>query len=197
MIRRPALPAALAALALLGGCAAQAPQSRVTRFHLGQPIARASVAIAPHTAGEDASLEYESYVASVGRALEQQGFRITSDAASAELIALIEIDRASREVGPARAPGSLGIGLGTGGRGFGIGGSIDIPIGKPRARESVRTELFVQLKRRSEGSVIWEGRAVSEAGMRDAAEPAAAVARLAEALFRGFPGESGRTITVK
>jgi hypothetical protein len=62
----------------------------------------------------------------------------------------------------------------------------------------VLTRLSVQLKRRSDSTVIWEGRAESVA--RDGtpyADPEAAVRRLAAAMFQGFPGRSGEIITVK
>ena len=62
----------------------------------------------------------------------------------------------------------------------------------------VLTELSVRLKRRSDSTVIWEGRAESVA--RDGtpyANPEASVQRLAQALFQGFPGRSGEIITVK
>jgi hypothetical protein len=55
------------------------------------------------------------------------------------------------------------------------------------------TRLIVRIERRSDGTVIWEGRAETGA----AADPAASVQRLAAALFRDFPGASGRTITVR
>jgi hypothetical protein len=45
---------------------------------------------------------------------------------------------------------------------------------------------------------VWEGRAVTEtAGIGPSTQPAATADRLAKALFKGFPGESGITITVK
>ncbi|MDB5668889.1 MAG: hypothetical protein JWL74_1839 [Alphaproteobacteria bacterium] len=58
--------------------------------------------------------------------------------------------------------------------------------------------LDVRIKRRSDGSVFWEGKAAG-AGLAagSAAERTAAVERLAEALFRDFPGESGRTIRIR
>jgi hypothetical protein len=62
----------------------------------------------------------------------------------------------------------------------------------------VLTRLSVQFKRRSDTTVIWEGRAESTA--RDGtpyASPEAAVQRLADAMFQGFPGRSGEIITVK
>jgi len=58
--------------------------------------------------------------------------------------------------------------------------------------------MQVQIKRRSDGTAIWEGRAMTEAkGQSPDASPQAAVAKLAHAMFAGFPGESGKTISVK
>ncbi len=60
------------------------------------------------------------------------------------------------------------------------------------------TRLEVGLKRRSEGSVFWQGQATSQPGTySSAAGRVAAVQRLAEAVFRDFPGESGRTIRLR
>jgi hypothetical protein len=64
-----------------------------------------------------------------------------------------------------------------------------------RANGSVATELAVRIQRRSDATVAWEGRAVAES--RADADRAALVDRLASALFRDFPGESGRTISVR
>ena len=62
----------------------------------------------------------------------------------------------------------------------------------------VITELNVGLRRRSEGSMFWQGRAQLEARTGAAlAESGAAVDRLAAALFQDFPGESNRTIRVR
>lgn len=56
-------------------------------------------------------------------------------------------------------------------------------------------KLDVRLKRRSEGSVFWQGQATGAPG--SASNRPAAVPRLAEAVFRDFPGESGRTIRLR
>ena len=55
--------------------------------------------------------------------------------------------------------------------------------------------IEVRIKRRSDGTIFWEGRASTEArpGAPEA-QPVAAVEKLAAALFQDFPGESGRTI---
>jgi hypothetical protein len=59
----------------------------------------------------------------------------------------------------------------------------------------VATMLDVRIQRRSDGSVFWQGRAIAETPA--GAARAETVGRLAEALFRDFPGESGRTIRVR
>jgi len=66
-------------------------------------------------------------------------------------------------------------------------------VARPTA---VATQLAVQLKRRSDGSIIWEGRAQSPA-RTGAVASSSDVQKLARALFKDFPGESGRTISVR
>ena len=67
-----------------------------------------------------------------------------------------------------------------------------------RPDNRVWTELRVRIQRRSDATVAWEGRAEAEAPAGSpAAARGAAVDALAEALFRDFPGESGRTIRVR
>ena len=77
--------------------------------------------------------------------------------------------------------------------GSGVGGGVSFGLGGNRDRLSVGTQLSVQLKRRSNQTIMWEGRARGEASERDSGGLAQ---RLAAALFRDFPGESGRTISV-
>ena len=63
--------------------------------------------------------------------------------------------------------------------------------------DEVETTLAVRLVRRSDKLVIWEGKAsqMAKAGS-PAAQPGIAAAKLAEAMFKGFPGVSGETIRV-
>ena len=50
---------------------------------------------------------------------------------------------------------------------------------------------------RADNQAVWEGRAWVEAkDGSPASQPALAAAKLAEALFKDFPGESGTTISV-
>ena len=78
---------------------------------------------------------------------------------------------------------------------MGVGVGINLS-GKPK--DIVTTELHVQLRRRADSTMIWEGRALTEAREgTPAAQPGLAAQKLSAALIEGYPGESGRTITVK
>ena len=188
----------------LAGCAAQMPETRVTRFHLGQPIAPGELAVEPRDPTLAKDLEFQSYARIVQAEFDRLGFRIAPNLAKSELVAVTEVERSWRPAGEAqRSSMSIGLGGGSGGgwhggTSVGLGGAVSFPIGKAKQRMDVLTRLSVQLKRRSEGTVIWEGRAESVARDGTAqAGPEAAVSRLAAALFQGFPGQSGETITVK
>ena len=91
---------------------------------------------------------------------------------------------------------SIGVGGGTGGWGSGVGAGVGFDLGG-RPRGLVTTTLNLRIKRRADDSVTWEGRATSS-GRADRPEgsPSALALRLADALFQGFPGESGSTIRV-
>ena len=182
----------------LAGCTAQPPQARVTRFHLGQPIARGEIVVEPRDPAAEKSLEFTVYARAVADELARVGFRLAPGMAKSELVAVIDVSRGTRAMLDEGSPFSIGIGGGTFGRHVGVGGGVTFPVGKSRTSEIIGTQLAVQIKRRSDGTVIWEGRAVSEARSGTPyADPGTAVQRLASALFRDFPGETGRTITVK
>lgn len=190
--------ALIGAIIVLAGCAAQTPMAEVTRFHLGQPIAHGEIVIEPRDPVQSAGLEYDNYAASIARELKARGFTIAPDLPRSELFAAFEVQRTTRQTGPTHSAFSVGLGGGTFGSGVGVGGGVSFPVGKKITPEATRTQLSVQIKRRSDGSVIWEGRGQLEArNDTPYAAPAAAVDKLAVALFKDFPGESGRTITVK
>lgn len=190
--------ATAASILALAGCVTPAPPVEVTRFHLGQPIARGEVAVEPRDPTAANSLEYRGYADAVSAELARLGFAIAPGISKSEVVAVVDVRRGTRDAMAERSPVSIGIGGGTFGSGVGVGGGVSFPIGRARSREIVMTELAIQLKRRSEGTVIWEGRARGEArATSPQADPAAMGRRLAQALFAGFPGESGRTITVK
>ncbi|WCT72332.1 DUF4136 domain-containing protein [Sphingomonas naphthae] len=197
MFARPLLIRATLALPLLALAAcATAPDTRVTRFHLNQPIAPAAISIEARDPAL-ANLEYETYAGAVNGELARNGFT-PAPRGTAELVAVVDVQR-QYSAGPIKPPPfSIGIGGGTFGRNVGVGGGVTLPVGKARATELVQTNLAVQIKRRSDNTVIWEGRAVTQAkGGTEQAAAANAAPKLAAALFGGFPGESGRTISVK
>lgn len=177
----------------LGACATPTPPVQVARFHLNQPIERGSVVIEPIAGAED-SLEFRTYAAAVSRELQRNSYVPSEGLATTLFVANVGISRDVRSGMAKRSPVSIGLGGGSGG----VGGGLSFGLGGGGSGNVVITQLTVQLKRRSDQTVVWEGRAQSEARENTpAAQPGIAASKLAEALFGDFPGESGRTITVK
>ena len=189
------LALAMLATLALAGCTT-GPTTQVTRFHLGQPIARGQISVEPMMPADRGSVEFQSYANIVGAQLARLGFTEAPGLARSEQVASVQVDRAFFD-GPPRSSFSIGIGGGSFGWHGGAGGSVGTTIsGKPT--QYVATRLLVQIKRRSDGTTIWEGRAETSARFgTPESQPNAAVEQLASAMFRDFPGVSGRTITVK
>lgn len=191
-------------LAVLAACSlsacATAPRSGpvdVLRYHL-DTVARGTASVQPASAADEVGVDYRAYADAIGGELTRVGYPAPAAGASAQYLATVAVRRVSRGMVERPSPFSIGIGGGSfgGGRrggGVGIGGGVSFPVGRGRTSEIVGTELSVQIRERG-GSVIWEGRATTEGEAQVTEETAA---RLASALFRGFPGESGRTITVR
>ena len=179
----------------LAGCNT-APGVQVTRFHLNQPIAAGQITVEPMMAADRNSPEFQTYANVVGGELAKIGFTEAPGLAKSEQVAVIQVDRAFFD-GPPKSSFSIGIGGGSYGWHGGAGGSVGTTFaGKPT--QNVATRLVVQIKRRSDGTTIWEGRAETTAHFGSPeSQPAAAVQHLASAVFQGFPGVSGRTISVK
>jgi hypothetical protein len=184
----------------MGGGAASSAAS-VTRFHLGQQIARGPIAIEPADPADAGSLEFDQVANAVGRELGRLGWTVEPRNGRSEQVAVVGVTQGARRGGRS---GGLSIGLGVGGAsygrrsgvGVGVGGTI--PVTGNRPTTLVGTELSVRIQRRSDATVAWEGRAQIEArGGSPLATRAGAADKLAWALFRDFPGESGRTIRVR
>lgn len=95
-----------------------------------------------------------------------------------------------------RGPVSVGVGGQTGGFGSGVGMGVGINLGGGSEGPAVTTELSVRINR-PDGSSLWEGRAQMATGVKSPYSAVDASARtLAAALFRGFPGGNGETVTV-
>jgi predicted small secreted protein len=161
-----------------GGGGADAGGIEATRFHLGQPVAKGQIAVEAFDPADANMVEFPAYASSVNRQLTRLGWTVAPSNRQTEQVALIDVQQGSRAALTARVGGAAAIGAG--------------------AANSVATLLEVRIRRRSDGTVIWEGRAISEApAAATGAQRTAAVEKLAEALFRDFPGESGRTIRLR
>lgn len=198
MIKQILLPAVL--LASLAGCATAIPPVEVTRFHVDNPARSGSIAVEEMPGNPDVSLEFRTYAAAVDQELQRVGFTSAAPGARSDYVALVAFRRSFRPAGYGNdgRPVSVGVGgaVGSGGySGLGLGIGINLS-GRPK--DQVVTELQVQVRRRSDSTTIWEGRALTEAREgTPAAQPGLAAQKLAAALFGGYPGESGRTITVR
>ncbi len=175
--------AMLAACSTLGGGTDAAPALRgtnVTRIHLGGEIARGEVSVEPRFDMQAAGGVYQpAFATAVGDELRKLGFTPAATPATSEFVATVDVATATVAALAARTPAT--------------GPATPGTAANPNA---VATQLAVQLKRRSDGSIVWEGRAQS--GARAGATPSAStVGRLARAVFGDFPGESGRTINVR
>ena len=82
--------------------------------------------------------------------------------------------------------------------GSGVGVGVGINLGGNRPSERIDTQLHVMIRPSAGGDALWEGRArFTATANSDYADRQAAAAKLADALFDGFPGRSGETIEVR
>ena len=194
---------ALAAPLALTACATTAPPSpvEVTRFVApGATLGATSLFVesAPGTSGlQGDSLALAPFKAAVAAQLERLGYSEQARSA-ARHVAQVRVERFVREEGGRRSPVSVGVGGGTGTYGSGVGVGLGINLGGSGGGERVTTQLGVMLREAEGNAVVWEGRAEFDAGAGStAAQPDAAAAILAQALFEGFPGANGETILVE
>lgn len=174
------LAASLAACASTGGGGGARGGADVTTSHLGQQIARGQIAVEAFDAADANMPEFRTYGAAVARQLARLGWTVVNTSGQSEQVALVDVQQGSRAGLSARI--NMGTAL----------------AGAASSAGSVATLLEVRIRRRSDGTVMWEGSAISEApGAGAAAGRGAAVESLAAALFRDFPGASGRTVRVR
>ena len=189
---------AAAALALaLPGCVAPVGPVEVTRFHLPDVsrLGRGEIAVEPAPGVAADSLEFRSYAAAVARQLVLLGYR-EQLAGAGDQIALVRLDRHSYRA-QRRNPVSVGVGGATGSYGSSLGLGVGIDLSGPPP-DVVETRLSVTIKDRATGQSLWEGRASFAVSARSPlADTQLGAAKMAEALFKGFPGHSGETIEVK
>jgi hypothetical protein len=196
--RNAALAASLAAAGLLGGCSTTyVSPVEVTRFVGEEPALLGTGPIAVRAGpGVDAqSLEYTVYQTAVAEELEQLGYIVAGgDAAQ---VAEITVERFVTAQGRDRSPVNVGVGGSTGSYGSGLGVGIGLDLSGPPP-EQVDTQLRVVIRPTAGDMALWEGRArFTATANSEMADAQAGAAKLADALFAGFPGQSGETIQVK
>jgi hypothetical protein len=186
----------LGAVLLLGGCATGFAPVDVTRFHSDVVPRGDSIAVVASPGVDGSSIQYRTYANAVANALKHTGFAVVDAGQPATLSATIDYEMAiDRPVDRRGSPVSVGVGGSTGSYGGGLGVGVGINLsGPPKALISSR--LSVQIKRL--GQAVWEGRAETRAREgTPSAQPGIAAGKLADALFKDYPGQSGATITVK
>lgn len=202
------LLASAALLALASPAIAAAPVE-VTRFHTPATLAQLGpgwIEVVPAGGTDTRSLEQRALIEAVSRELAAQGFAASSPQPSVGRIAEVRLTRDAVPGSERRSGGSsvsIGIGGGSGGgwhRGgssVGLGVGFGFPLGGNKQRAGdVGSELSVTIRDKATGASLWEGRSSLRTAQREAEKPETA-ARLAHALFAGFPGKSGETIEVR
>jgi hypothetical protein len=196
---KPYFFTAALAVAALSGCVAPVGPVDVTRFHALDisALGKGGIAVEPAPGVDGSSLEFRSYAAAVARQLTLLGYSEAPAGSPSGQIALIRLSRQNYRPQRSSSPVSVGIGGSTGSFGSGLGVGIGLNLSGAPA-EQVETDLAVTIKDRVTGAPLWEGRASYTVSAKS---PLAATqlgaAKITEALFAGFPGQSGETIQVK
>jgi hypothetical protein len=188
----------LIATAALAGCVAPTGPVEVTRFHAPEiaQLGKGTIAVVPAPGQDGASLEWRTYQGAVQRQLALLGYGEGDPAASGQ-VAELRLSRGTFQPDRARSPVSVGIGGSTGSYGSGLGVGIGLNL-SPKPAQQVETELGVIIKDRATSQALWEGRAsFAVRASSPLADSALGAAKMSEALFKGFPGQSGETIQVK
>ena len=186
---------------MLAACATgrSAEPIEVTRFvapearaQLGD--ARLMVETAPGS--PEQGLALEPYKEAVARELAAFGY-VENARPSADQIASVSVERTELDRNGRRSPVTGSIGGSTSRYGNSVGVGVGINLGGGSGR-TVVTRMSVFLRDKTSGEVLWEGRARLVAPAKsELAQSGPAAYALANALFTGFPGNSGETIEVE
>ncbi len=206
--RKIAAAAAPLALIALGGCA-QSFDARVNRFSmLAPPTQGETFAIQPIDEQLQGGIEFRSYAQLVAQELERFGYRQAANPGTANLIVSLDyfVDDGRERVTATPGLGGwgwAGPGWGWGRRGWGGGwgqwGAFD-PFWGPgwggtdiRSYTVYNSQLRMEINRTGNNERVFEGTA--RATSRSADLPYL-VPNLIQAMFTGFPGSSGETVTI-
>ena len=196
-MKRLALAITALALAALVGCVAPVGPVQVTRFHAADvsPLGKGAIAVEPAPGSDGNSLEWQTYSAAVTRQLILLGYTEARPGSGGQ-VALVRLSRRTLE--PQRSsPVSVGVGGSTGTYGSGVGLGVGINL-SPKPAAEIATDLSVSIRDRTSGATLWEGRATFVVSSKSPlATTALGAPKMSQALFAGFPGQSGETIEVK
>lgn len=188
---------AAALVASLGACVTPVGPVQVTRFHGAEVtmLGKGTISLEPAPGADSASLEWQAYRGAVLRQLVTLGY---SEAAPGSGAQIAQLALSRRTIDPqSRSPVSVGVGGSTGTYGGGVGVGVGLNL-SPKPGPEVATDLAVSIRDRASGRVLWEGRASFTVSAKS---PLAATSlgapKMSEALFQGFPGQSGATIEVR
>ncbi len=186
-------PMLLAPLAL-SACMIPTGPVEVTRFNrVAEGIVYGTGSFAV-TATSGDTLALSPYLAAVQREMERVGYSKALD--GSDVIAEISVQRVQFN-GSNRNPVSVGVGGSTGSYGSGVGVGVGLNLNALGDQRGIETTLNVRILRTSDKLVIWEGRATQRGALNSpAAQPGIASSKLAEALFKDFPGTNGETVTI-
>ena len=196
-MKRLAITGAVLCVAALTGCVTPVGPVQVTRFHAADisSLGKGAIAVEPAPGSDPASLEWQTYGAAVARQLVLLGYTEAKPGSGGQ-VALVRLSRRTIEP-PRSSPVSVGVGGSTGTYGSGVGLGIGINL-SPKPAAEVATDLSVSIRDRTSGATLWEGRATFVVSSKSPlATTALGAPKMSEALFAGFPGQSGTTIEVK
>jgi Domain of unknown function (DUF4136) len=196
LMTRPAVAAALLLVSGLAGCATPTGPVEVTRFHAPEiaTTPRGAISIEPAPGNDAAGLEFRSYATAVSRELARLGY---GERPGSPVVATVDVRRGVYRADGGRSPVSVGLGGSTGNWSSGVGMGVGFDLSGP-PKDQIETQLAVAIRDRATGRAIWEGRArFSVRSDSPLADTPLGAAKMAEALFQGFPGQSGETILVK
>jgi hypothetical protein len=204
--------AAPLSLIALGACA-QGFNARVSRFQALPPPAQGETFIVQsRNPALQGGIEFQTYAQLVAQRLEQFGYHQAADAKSANLVVSIDYDVDQGHDRIETIPGWGGYG-GFGGWGWGPGfyrpafGRFGWRYGwydpwlwgggfggdEIRSYTVYQSELHMEIDRTADGKSVFEGTAKALSRSDDLPY---LVPNLVEAMFTGFPGNSGETVKI-
>ena len=179
----------------LSACMIPTGPVEVTRFNrIAEGIVYGTGSFAV-TATSGDTLALSPYLAAVQREMERVGYSKALD--GSDVIAEVTVQRVQFN-GNDRSPVSVGVGGSTGSYGSGVGVGVGLNLNALGDQRGIETTLNVRIVRTTDKLVLWEGRATQRGALNSpAAQPGIASSKLAEALFKDFPGSNGETVTVR